>query len=182
MEVGVKVLIGVLRLETAKRRAGEYEEAVSAIDYNLAQTMWNTLHDYTLGEPTWNELPGMSTHGRFGSAHRGPWSLVRQFPTTKGKPRRVRPGFFAQSASSWQCRRRFRSAGSCHLAPRLAGSACHLTSSLAGSACRLANSACRLASRLASSARHLTSSLAGSACRLARSASCRRHSFPPIRY
>lgn len=39
--------------------------------------------------------PGMSTHGRFGSADGGPWSLVRQFPTTKGKPRRVRPGFFA---------------------------------------------------------------------------------------
>jgi len=36
-----------------------------------------------------------STHGRFGSADGGSWSLVRQFPTTKGKPRRVRPGFFA---------------------------------------------------------------------------------------
>ena len=94
-------------------------------------------------------------------------ALSRHF---EEKPRPVRPGFYAWSAS--------RSGGSCHLAPRLAnsacrlasrlaGSPCHLTSSLASSTCRLANSACRLASRLAGSARHLTSSFAGSACRLA---------------
>jgi hypothetical protein len=97
------------------------------------------------------------------------------------KPRPVRPGFYALSVS--------RSGGSCHLAcrlansaSRLAGSPCHLTSSLASSTCRLADSACRLASRLAGSPCHLTSSFAGSACRLARGASCRRHSFSPIRF
>jgi hypothetical protein len=96
----------------------------------------------------------------------------------KEKPRRVRPGFFAWSASSWRRFRSRRLAGSaCHLTSRLAGSACHLTSSLAGRACRLAGSARRLASRLASSARHLPSCPADSACCLARGTSCRRHKF-----
>jgi hypothetical protein len=34
----------------------EYEEALSAIDHQLAETMWGALNDYTLGEPTFCEL------------------------------------------------------------------------------------------------------------------------------
>jgi hypothetical protein len=34
----------------------EYEEAVAAIDHQLAETMWNALNNYTLGEPTLSEL------------------------------------------------------------------------------------------------------------------------------
>lgn len=34
----------------------EYEGALSAIKYQLANAMWSTLNNYTLGEPSWTEL------------------------------------------------------------------------------------------------------------------------------
>ena len=72
MEVGVKVLIGVLRLETAKGVQANMKKRCLRLTIIWRRQCGTR---YTIGEPTWNELPGISTHGRFGSADRGPWRL-----------------------------------------------------------------------------------------------------------
>ena len=51
----------------------EYEEAKRTIDYNLAETMWNAVRDYTLGHPSWAELEvNLQGTPRPLLSHRGP--------------------------------------------------------------------------------------------------------------
>src|SRR4051812_21420317 len=82
----------------------------------------------------------------------------RTVPYDKQKPRRLRPGFFAQAEVGLGGRLSRRLASSaCHLAACLASSARHRASCLASSARCLFGSTRYLRSSLASSARHLAS-------------------------
>ena len=109
----------------------------------------------------------------------------------KEKPRRVRPGFFAWSANSWQYKRRFRSRAVATLRPVLRAvratlrpvfRAVRATLRPVLRAGRAVLRAVRAVLRpvLRSSARHLPACPADSARCLARGAFCRRHNFSPI--
>jgi hypothetical protein len=53
----LSTIAGLVTSDSRKRQGKtEYEFALSRIDYQLAETMWSTLNNYTLGEPTMSEL------------------------------------------------------------------------------------------------------------------------------
>jgi hypothetical protein len=94
MEVGVKVLIGVLRLETAKGVQANMKKRCLRLTIIWRRQCGTR---YTITRASRHGMNCRVCRPMVGSDQRTavPGGLVRQFPTTKRKPRRVRPGFFA---------------------------------------------------------------------------------------